>query len=148
MRTASVILVAAALGLSAAASLYYFLIWPTPVFVPSRIVSIDKGDSMASAARQLSRSGVITNSLAFILYAELTGQARRVKPGDYAFKGGEGIPGVLRHLVNGDFMVVTITIPEGMTVHQIGERLQAAGLVCDSSFDQAARGGRLSRALG
>ena len=148
MRTASVILVAAALGLSAAASLYYFLIWPTPVFVPSRIVSIDKGESMTSAARQLSRSGVITNSLAFILYAELTGQARRVKPGDYAFKGGEGIPGVLRHLVNGDFMVVTITIPEGMTVHQIGERLQAAGLICDSLFDQTALDGRLSQALG
>ena len=148
MRTASIILVAAALGLSAAASLYYFIIRPTPVFVSPRIVSIDKGESMTSAARRLSRSGIIANSLAFILYAELTGQARHVKPGDYAFKGGEGIPEILRHLVNGDFMVVTITIPEGMTVHQIGERLQAAGLVCDSSFDRTALDGRLSQALG
>ncbi|MBV8361771.1 MAG: endolytic transglycosylase MltG [Deltaproteobacteria bacterium] len=148
MRTASIILVAAALGLSAAASLYYFIIRPTPVFVSPRIVSIDKGESMTSAARRLSRSGIIANSLAFILYAELTGQARHVKPGDYAFKGGEGIPEILRHLVNGDFMVVTITIPEGMTVHQIGERLKAAGLACDSSFDRTALDGRLSQALG
>ena len=148
MRRASVILVAAAFGLSAAASLFYFIIRPTPVFVPPRIVSIDKGESVTSAARRLSRSGVITNFLAFILYAELTGQARRVKPGDYAFKGGEGIPEVLHHLVNGDFMVVTITIPEGMTVHQIGERLQAAGLACDSLFDRIALNGRLSQALG
>jgi len=148
MRTASVTLVAAALVLAAAASLYYFIVRPAPVFVPPRIVSIDKGESMASAAHRLSHSGVIRNSLAFILYAELTGQARRVKPGDYAFKGGEGIPEVLRHLVNGDFMAVTITIPEGMTVHQIGERLQAAGLACDSSFDRAALHGPLSQALG
>jgi len=148
MRTASVTLVAAALAFSAAASLYYFIIQPTPLFVPPRIVSIDKGESMASAARRLSHAGVIRNSLAFILYAELTGQATRVKPGDYAFKGGEGVPEVLHHLVNGDFMAVTITIPEGMTVHQIGERLEAAGLVCDSLFDRAARNGTLAQALG
>jgi UPF0755 protein len=148
MRTAFIILAAAALGLLTAASFYYFLIRPIPGFATPRIISIHKGESMTSAARRLRRSGVITNSLAFILYAELTGQATRIKPGDYAFKGGEDMSEVLRHLVNGDFMAVTITIPEGMTVHQIGERLQAAGLVCDSSFDQAARGGRLSRALG
>jgi UPF0755 protein len=148
MRTASIILVAAALGVLTAASFYYFIIRPAPVFVTPRIISIHKGESMTSAARRLSHSGVIANSLAFILYAEMTGQATRIKPGDYAFKGGEGIPEVLHHLVNGDFMAVTITIPEGMTVHQIGERLQAAGLVCDSLFDQAARDGKLSRALG
>jgi len=148
MRTASVIFVAAALDVSAAPIFYHIHVRPTPVFVPPRIVSIDKGESMATAARRLSHSGVIANSLAFILYAELTGQARRVKPGDYGFKGGEGIPEVLRHLVNGDFMAVTVIIPEGMTVHQIGERLQAAGLVCDSMFDRAAFDGRLSQALG
>jgi UPF0755 protein len=148
MRTASIILVAAALGLLTAASFYYFLIRPVPVFVTPRIISIHKGESMTSAARRLSHSGVIANSLAFILYAEMTGQATRIKPGDYAFKGGEGVPEVLHHLINGDFMTVTITIPEGMTVHQIGERLQAAGLVCDGLFDQAARDGQLSRALG
>jgi UPF0755 protein len=118
------------------------------VFVPPRIVSIDKGESMTSAARRLSRSGVIGNPLAFVLYAELTGQARLLKPGDYAFRGGEGVPEVLHHLVDGDFMGVTITIPEGITVHQIGERLQAAGLVCDRVFDQEALNGRLSQALG
>ena len=27
----------------------------------------------------------------------------KIKPGDYAFKGGERIPDVMRHLVKGDF---------------------------------------------
>jgi UPF0755 protein len=147
MRTASVIFVAAALAISAAVTLD-LIIRPTPEFVPPRIVSIKRGESVALAARQLRHSGVIANSLAFVLYAELTGRARQLKPGDYAFRGREGIPEVLAHLVNGDFMVVTITVPEGMTVHQIGERVQAAGLTCDTLFDRAALSSPLTRALG
>jgi UPF0755 protein len=119
-----------------------------PVFVRPRIVTIESGESMTSAARRLSRSGVISNSVAFILYAELTRQATRIKPGDYAFKGGETVPVVLDHLVKGDFMAVTVAIPEGMTVHQIGERLQAAGLVCDGIFDRAAFNGPITQVLG
>jgi UPF0755 protein len=82
------------------------------------------------------------------MYGEFAGSARSIKPGDYAFRGGERIPAVMRHLVNGDFIVVTVTIPEGLTVHQIAERLQAAGLVCQTAFEQAARSGELVRALG
>jgi peptidoglycan lytic transglycosylase G len=148
MRTTSVILVVAALTVSAAATVYQFIIRPSPRFVPPRIVSIHKGESVTSAALLLRRSDVIANAFGFVLYAELTGQARRIKPGDYVFKGGEGVAEVLRHLVNGDFMTVTVTIPEGMTVHQIGERLQTAGLVCDSLFDRAALDGPLTKALG
>lgn len=81
-------------------------------------------------------------------YAELAGEASRIQPGDYAFKGGERLPDIMRHLVNGDFMVVTVIVPEGLTVHQIAERLQQAGLVCDVQFENAARRGRIVEALG
>jgi UPF0755 protein len=147
MRTV-VLILCAMLSVSASATVYYYIVRPTQLFASPRIVSIQKGESVASAARRLSRSGIIANPLAFILYAELTGQARRLKPGDYAFKGAEAVPQVLRHLVNGDFMIITVVIPEGMTVHQIGERLHTAGLACDLSFDQVAFNGPLTRALG
>jgi UPF0755 protein len=148
MKTAALILLGAMLSVSAATTLYYFILRPTQLFTSPRIVSIKKGESVASAARRMARSGIIANSFAFILYAELTGQARRLKPGDYAFKGDEAVPQVLKHLVNGDSMVITVAIPEGMTVHQIGERLHAAGLGCDRSFDQVALHGPVTRALG
>ena len=64
------------------------------------------------------------------------------------FQSRSFAPEILSHLINGDFMTVVVIIPEGMTVHQIGERLQAAGLGCDSSFDQAAFNGLLTRTLG
>lgn len=148
MKTAAVILLCGFAIASAAATVYYSIVRPSQLFTPPRIISIKKGESVAAVARRLSRSGIIANSLAFVLYAEVTGQARRLKPGDYAFKGAEAVPQVLRHLVNGDFMVIIVSVPEGMTVHQIGERLHAAGLVCDRSFDQAALNGPVTRALG
>ncbi|HYL58277.1 MAG TPA: endolytic transglycosylase MltG, partial [Candidatus Acidoferrales bacterium] len=52
------------------------------------------------------------------------------------------------HLVNGDFIVVTVTIPEGLTVHQIAERVGESGLACEDQFEAAARNGKIVRALG
>ena len=127
---------------------HYLVFSPTRTFATPRVVSIRKGASMTVAARELARSGVVRSELAFVVYAKLTRRAKRLKPGDYAFRGGEAMPTVLTHLVNGDFMVVTVTIPEGMTVHQIGERLEGVGLVCEHDFDDAARNGPLARALG
>jgi UPF0755 protein len=83
-----------------------------------------------------------------MLYAELNGDGRNLKPGDYAFAGGERIADVLHHLVNGDFVAVTVAIPEGATLHQIAERLEEAGLVCQERFEEAARWGPLPAALG
>ena len=74
--------------------------------------------------------------------------ASQIKPGDYAFTGGERIPDVMRHLVKGDFIVVTVTIPEGLTVHEIAERVAQTGLVCEDEFENAARDGAMVRALG
>jgi UPF0755 protein len=74
--------------------------------------------------------------------------ASQIKPGDYAFKGGERIPDVMRHLVRGDFIVVTVTIPEGLSVHEIAERVALTGLVCEDEFENAARNGAIVRALG
>lgn len=139
-------LIVAAAG--AGCFILYLVFTPTETFPIARIVSIRRGMSMTGAARQLAGAGVVRSELAFVIYAERSGLARRLKPGDYAFKGGEAMPAVLNHLINGDFMVVTVTIPEGMTIHQIGQRMEEAGLTCESDFDAAARRGRIVGELG
>jgi cell division protein YceG involved in septum cleavage len=82
------------------------------------------------------------------MYGEFSGEARRIQPGDYEFKGGERIPEVMRHLVNGDFVSILVAIPEGLTVHQIAERIAMTGLICQPDFEHAARDGPLIEALG
>ncbi len=129
-------------------ALRFYWLEPTASFAPPRMVTIEPGESFRAVARALSDAGVVRSATVTLLYGQMTGDARRVKPGDYAFHGGERIPDVIRHLVAGDFIVVTIVIPEGLTMHQIAERLSAAGLVCQTEFEDAALRGAIVRALG
>ena len=96
---------------------------PPEKFAPPREVTIEKGEPFRQIARALADAGVVRSELALRIYGQMSGTAREIKPGDYAFKGGERISDVMRHLVKGDFIVVTITIPEGLTVHEIAERV-------------------------
>jgi len=145
-RTAISIIVAFVLALVIA----WFYLWvsPAPMLAPPSQVSIEKGESFRSVARQLKAAGVVRSSTALLIYGELTGKARRIQPGDYEFKGGERLPDVMRHLVNGDFISIIVTIPEGLTVHQIAERVALTGLVCQPDFEHAAHDGPLIDALG
>ncbi len=140
----AVVLVA---GLTYAAFDYYW-VEPTPPFALPRMVTIERGEHFGAIAHSLAAAGVVRSAIAFRLYAEFSGGARAVKPGDYAFNGNERLADVMRHLVNGDFIVVTVVVPEGLTVHEIAERLQIAGLVCQDEFERAARDGPIVRALG
>jgi UPF0755 protein len=143
----SILAVAIVVGTAYAAFSYYWLS-PTEKFAPPREVTIEKGEPFRQIARALADAGVVRSALAIRLYGQMSESARQIKPGDYAFNGGERIPDVMRHLVRGDFVVVTVTIPEGLTVHQIAQRLAETGLVCEDEFEQAARAGAMVRALG
>jgi len=133
---------------AAAAWIAYACVVPVARFAAPRVVSVNPGDSLGVVARRLASAGVVRSARAMMLYADLIGGGRSLKPGDYAFSGGERLTDVLRHLVNGDFVAVTVAIPEGATLHQVAERLEEAGLVCQEQFEEAARRGPLPAALG
>lgn len=149
-RTVMIVLfvVAAVAGCSALLGWYFLWLMPGPALTPRPIIQIDKGDSFRSIASRLQFARVVRSSTVLLIYAELSGTARRIKPGEYQFSGDERIPEVMRHLVRGDVISITVTIPEGLTVHDIAQRLGAAGLVCPPDLERAAREGRLVRALG
>src|ERR1700719_1303595 len=90
---------------SAYGALSYYWLNPTERFAPPREVTIEKGESFRQIARALDEAGVVRSALALRFYGQVSQTARQIKPGDYAFNGGERIPDVMRHLVNGDFMV-------------------------------------------
>ncbi len=148
MKFAAVILVIAIVMGVAYVAISYFWLTPSEKFAPPREVTIEKGESFRQIARALADAGVVRSELALRLYGRLSETASQIKPGDYAFKGGERIPAIMRHLVRGDFVVVTVTIPEGLTVHEIAERVAQTGLACQDEFEQAARDGTMVRALG
>ncbi|MGH7948803.1 MAG: endolytic transglycosylase MltG [Candidatus Binataceae bacterium] len=134
--------------LAAAATGGYVWYAPAPMLNEPAAVVIEPGDSMRVVAEKLASARVVRSALAIRLYASMSGDARRIQPGDYSFVGGEWMADVMRHLVRGDIVVVTVTIPEGLTLRQIAERLEATGLVCADGFEREAREGRLVGALG
>jgi len=146
-RAAALLVIAIVIG-GAYAALQYYWLSPTERFAPPREVTIEKGESFRQIARALADAGVVRSEFALRIYGRLSGTATDIKPGDYAFKGGERVPDIIGHLVRGDFIVVTITIPEGLTVHEIAERVAATGLICQDEFENAARDGAIVRALG
>src|SRR5215469_3336128 len=146
-RAAALLVIAIVIG-GAYAALQYYWLSPTERFAPPREVTIKKGESFRQIARALADAGVVRSEFALRIYGRLSGTATDIKPGDYAFKGGERVPDIIGHLVRGDFVVVTITIPEGLTVHEIAERVAATGLICQDEFENAARDGAIVRALG
>jgi peptidoglycan lytic transglycosylase G len=129
-------------------TLSYYWLNPTERFSLPRHVTIAKNERFAEVARDLADAGVVRSEIALRLYGQITATARQIKPGEYAFAGGERIAEVMRHLVRGEFLTVTVTIPEGLTLHQIAERLGEAGLVCPDEFERAARSGPIVRAIG
>lgn len=121
---------------------------PAPELAEPAEVTVEAGESLATVAAKLARARVVRSALALRLFATMSGDARRIKPGDYSFTGGERMAEVMGHLVRGDIVVVTVVIPEGLALGQIAERLEAAGLVCADEFEREVREGALVRALG
>ncbi len=148
LMTAAIIALALIGAIGVGGAIRYYWLNPPQIFPAPRLVSVEKGESFHSVCRRLAAAGVVRSSTAMLLYGQFSGTARRVKPGDYEFRGGESIPEVMHHLIAGDFKVITVTIPEGLTVHQIAEKLESAGLVCQGDFENAARQGALVHALG
>ncbi len=149
-RTIAIIIAAVVAAAGAAAVLGWYFLWllPSPILTPRPIIRVEKGDSFRSIAARLQKARVVRSSTVLLIYAEISGTARRIRPGEYQFSGGERIPEVMLHLVRGDVIAITVTIPEGLTVHDIAQRLGTAGLVCPPDFERAAREGPLVRALG
>jgi len=138
--------VAPAIGLAALG--WLFAIRPPSPFPEPRIVSIRRGESFVTVANRLAQAGVVRSPWAFIIYGKSLGHAAGVKPGDYSFPGGESLPRLMKRLVSGDSMFVVVSIPEGLTAHQIGEKLAQAGLGCQSEFGAAVLDGHVAEALG
>src|SRR5258708_9179511 len=109
-------------AIAAAVWIAYACVVPVARFAAPRVVAVNPGDSLGVVARRLASAGVVRSARAMMLYADLTGGGRSLKPGDYAFSGGERLTDVLRPLVNGEFVAVTVAIPERATITQVAER--------------------------
>ena len=122
--------------LAAVAGIAYCVLAP---FGPSSqtFVEIPPGMPTTQIATLLKQSGIIRSKFAF--EAMQLVKDRTLKAGEYRFDHPAKLAQVYARLSRGDVYTVSVTIPEGSNLFDIGQRLQTAGFGPEEEFLAAAR---------
>jgi UPF0755 protein len=118
------------LGIAGTAAWFYSTL-ETPYYgAPSEetFVEIPKGMDTGKIAALLVDSGILRRRLPFTVYLRITGNAGRIKAGEYRFSGPAPPRRVIQRLIDGDVYFRTITIPEGLTASETVALLADNGL--------------------
>ncbi len=84
-------------------------------------ILVQNGESFAALAKDLKEKHVIANAFWFRVAAEFAGVTAKVKQGAYEVTPGENYSSLLTTLTTSSTTDVSVTIPEGYTLKQIGE---------------------------
>jgi UPF0755 protein len=106
------------------------------------------GETVHEIAVNLQSVGLLRNYRAFEILALVTRESRNVKAGPYRAHSNEWAWEILDHLVKGDFQDTTVTVPEGLWMAEVGERIGAFVGGGADSFLAAAGDTILLRSLG
>ena len=89
-------------------------------------VEVAPGSSAVRIGRQLESAGVVRSRFAFYLVRWL--KRGTLQAGEYRFDHPATVEEVYARIVRGDVYTVTVVVPEGATVFDIGTRLEQVGL--------------------
>jgi UPF0755 protein len=92
-------------------------------------VAIKPGSSIAFAAQQLEKSGVIKSAAAFVNRAKIFGATSTIKAGEFLIPAGASNADVLSILTGGKTVQRMVTVPEGMPSIMVFDRLVANDLL-------------------
>ena len=103
----------------------YFSPGPAPRQGPSTTVLLRHGATLPEIASDLENQGVIRSGSVFMAAAQITGAARRLKAGEYAFPARATLAQVVERIREGRIVRHFVTIPEGLTSAQAAAILTA-----------------------
>ncbi len=100
-------------------------------------LEIGSGTSTTAIGRMLKEQGLIRNDWFFSTYAWLTGKSKGLQAGVYQIPPEVDVNGIFDIITNGRQNTVAVTIPEGYTIEQIGEKLEQKTKFSKEEFIQA-----------
>jgi len=90
------------------------------------VTNLPKGASLSGIASRLRAAGAIQQPWLFVVNALLSGNARKLKAGEYAIAPRASQRDILAQIAAGNIMLHAFTIPEGLSVAEILRRVAAA----------------------
>lgn len=110
--------------------------WPrflnTPISTQNKSaveITVAKGASVKSLARQLSAQKIINNPLFFELLVRVRGESQQLQSGEYLIEQGTTPIQLLNKLVTGEVILRQFTIVDGWTFHKLIAELEKAPYV-------------------
>ena len=138
---------AAALLIVLLFGLWAYAFTPGPA-VATRVV-VPAGSSVRAIGRQLAAARVLPDDRRFDLLVLLMGAAGSLRAGEYQVPARATPYQVVRILTRGRQVLRRVTLPEGLTMVEIADRLAAAGVIADRRrFLALCRDPALCRRLG
>lgn len=100
------------------------------------LFTIEKGESVRSIGERLKEKTLINQSLTFYWYIRQNELGPQIKAGRFILKKNYSIPEIASILTKETPQQTVFTIPEGLTIPQIDQKLIEAGLISPGEFTQ------------
>jgi UPF0755 protein len=104
-----------------------------------RVVMVQRGETLSEIANELERVGLLRGTLTFHVLARVMRLDRHIKAGQYTFRLGTTVPGLLRAFARGMSGQNLVRIPEGLAMTEVNLLLSNHLGVPVATFDSLAR---------
>ncbi|HUL20861.1 MAG TPA: endolytic transglycosylase MltG [Thermodesulfobacteriota bacterium] len=136
LRSRFFLLSLAILFLGSLCVLSWFLFVPLSKVDATKIIFVKKGTPLKKVSEVLEHEGIIKNRHFFVFLTTLLGKKGKIKAGEYEFHTRMVPLEVLSALTKGQVKLHLVTIPEGFTLSQIAQLLEASNLAEKKGFLQ------------
>lgn len=111
-----------------------------PAELAPRQIAIPSGLSAVEIGRLLEMQGIVASDKDFLAEVRRQGVEAELKPGIYELTPGEDVGTVVRKLAKGEQSEeAKVTIPEGLSIDQVADRLGQTNTVSGEEYEQLAR---------
>lgn len=107
---------------------------PLPIGNKSLEIEIPKGATFRQAVEILSKEGLVRDKNLFLIIGRISGLDRKIKAGYYSIHGSMSPFSIFRMLKKGQIIEYEITIVEGDSLREIGEKLSEKGIIDKGYF--------------
>ena len=112
-----------------------------------QLVDVPPGEGTRAIGDRLTAAGVVRDALTFRAALKMSGNARRLKAGQYRFDRPKSMLEVIDKIARGDVDLLSVTFPEGLTVAEMAAIFEARGFGPASTFISAAKDASAIQAL-
>ncbi len=100
----------------------------------AKLIEIPEGSNAVDVAPLLEKNGIIKNTGWFLYLTKRYNVQQKLQAGLYEFSSRTSLKEVIRRIVQGEVILVKVTIPEGSTIQDIAVILDRKGLISKEEF--------------